>query len=64
MNLILKLCLYFSKASSQKVSGEEILIFFSNNIPDQEAKDIAKVRDFIKTRNLSRYLGVPLLHGR
>lgn len=63
--LTIKECLEeFSAASGQKVSLNKSQIYFSNNVNDEEAKNISSIAAMERTQDLGKYLGVPSIHGR
>lgn len=54
----------FCNASGQKINPNKSQIFFSANVSDNEASQIASMIGFERTTDLGNYLGVPSLHGR
>lgn len=54
----------FCLSSSKMVSKENTQIFFSKNVEQVRAKNIVTVCGFSIINNLSKYLGMPLLHNR
>ncbi|XP_019164336.1 PREDICTED: uncharacterized protein LOC109160503 [Ipomoea nil] len=62
---VIKGCLQkFEKASGQKVSIQKSQIHFGRNVEPALAQDITREADFVCTKDLGRYLGVPSIHGR
>ena len=61
----MKECLdVFCNLSGQQVSFNRSRIFCSNNIKERDAKSIANICGSPLTKNLGKYLGVPLIHSR
>lgn len=54
----------FRSISGGKVNKEKTQIFFSRNVKQATAKNIAKECGFSVTNNLGKYLGMSLLHNR
>ncbi|CAN1130010.1 Putative ribonuclease H protein At1g65750 [Linum perenne] len=54
----------FCAASGQSVSKEKSRVYFCKNIPQDKASEIVSILGISATRDLGRYLGVPILHGR
>ncbi|XP_061350333.1 uncharacterized protein LOC133295506 [Gastrolobium bilobum] len=54
----------FGNMSGQKVSYPKSNIFFSKNVPIDVANAIVKISGFAQTKNLGRYLGYRMKHGR
>lgn len=55
---------YFCEASSQKVSKPKSRLLKSNNVHRSEDREMSRVAGIWLTRDLGKYLGVPLLHKR
>ena len=51
-------------SSREKVSKTKTQVFFSHNIKSAEAKEIGDSLGFSVTKNLGKYLGVPIIHSR
>ena len=61
----MKECLdVFCSLSGQQVSFSKSRVFCSNNITEGVAKGITTACGSPLTKNLGKYLGVPLIHGR
>ncbi|XP_061371160.1 uncharacterized protein LOC133313766 [Gastrolobium bilobum] len=54
----------FGEASGQKVSMLKSNIFFSKNVSNDLAIDIVERSGFARTKNIGRYLGYKMKHGR
>ncbi|CAL1388700.1 unnamed protein product [Linum trigynum] len=54
----------FSAASGQQVSKPKSRVFFSKNITDAQGAEISAGLGIPETKNLGRYLGVPVIHDR
>lgn len=54
----------FCAASGQRVSVAKTKIFFSKNVSSALAENISRNSGFMVTKDLGKYLGVPLLHQR
>lgn len=54
----------FCSISGGKVNKEKTQMFFSRNVKQATAKNIAKECGFSVTNNLGKYLGMSLLHNR
>ncbi|CAN1194301.1 hypothetical protein LINPERHAP2_LOCUS42497 [Linum perenne] len=54
----------FCRASSQSISLEKFAIFFSKVVLRSAATPITNHIGILMTRDLERYLDVPILHGR
>lgn len=54
----------FCTSSGQRVNKEKTRIFFSKNASPSIISDIGSSLGFKVTKNLGRYLGTPLIHGR
>lgn len=52
----------FSLASEQKVNYSKSQIFFSANIYDEVANYLSKLAEIPLTKDLGKYLGVPLIN--
>ena len=54
----------FCNISGQQVSFPKSRIFYSNNMKEGDARNVASVCGSPLTKNLGKYLGVSLIHGR
>ena len=54
----------FCAASGQKVSITKTKVFFSKNVSASLAEDISRRSGFQITKDMGKYLGVPLLHQK
>lgn len=54
----------FCSTSGQKVNLQKSSIWFSPNMPDVIRDSISRRFDVSITKNLGKYLGVPVIHGR
>lgn len=54
----------FCRASGQKVSLEKSKIFFSKNVSRELGKQISDESGIKSTKDLGKYLGMPILHKR
>ncbi|CAL1354996.1 unnamed protein product [Linum trigynum] len=54
----------FGTASGQQVSKPKSRVFFSKNVSATIGESISNVLNIPKTKNLGRYLGVPVIHDR
>ena len=54
----------FCRSFGEKINRIKTNIFFSSNVPANVARSIGKTFGFTITKNLGRYLGIPLLHSR
>ena len=54
----------FCNASGQEVSASKTHVYFSKNVSDDTASSICNCLGYMKTNDLGRYLGMPILHGK
>ena len=54
----------FCYSSGSKVNKSKTLIYFSKNVGDSEANAILGMLGYSVTKDLGKYLGVPLQHSR
>ncbi|CAL1355372.1 unnamed protein product [Linum trigynum] len=54
----------FGLASGQEISRPKLRIFFSHNVSNVVETALSAALDIPVTKNLGRYLGVPVIHGR
>ncbi|XP_019200262.1 PREDICTED: uncharacterized protein LOC109193892 [Ipomoea nil] len=64
VNVIMRCLDLFCEASGQKVSFAKSSVYFSSNTNEMLAQEISNALHMMKTTDLSRYLGVPAIHGR
>jgi len=62
---LLKECLHrFCEASGQKISTQKSKVYFSPNTNEAVIAEVCGLLAITHTKDLGRYLGVPVLHGR
>ncbi|KAL5746524.1 hypothetical protein ACOSP7_027670 [Xanthoceras sorbifolium] len=62
---IMKECMdSFCAISGQQISYNKSRVYCSSNVKDSLAKLIYNVCESLGTRDLDKYFGVPLIHGR
>ena len=54
----------FCMSSGEKVNKSKTQVFFSQNVNPIEAKEIGAALGFSVTKNLGKYLGMPVIHSR
>lgn len=54
----------FCYSSGAKVNNTKTQVFFSKNVSHKEAHNIGKLLGYTKSKDLGKYLGMPLLHSR
>ncbi|KAH9684963.1 putative ribonuclease H protein [Citrus sinensis] len=54
----------FCMSSGEKVNKSKTQVFFSRNVNPIEAKEIGAALGFSVTKNLGKYLGMPVIHSR
>lgn len=64
VRVIRKVLEAFCKASGQKVSLPKSKIFFSSNVTRERGERISRESGIASTRELGKYLGMPILHKR
>ncbi|XP_061359165.1 uncharacterized protein LOC133303296 [Gastrolobium bilobum] len=64
LQVVLKCLQIFAEISGQKISIQKISIFFSKNTPEDVASSISEASGFKRVRNVGRYLGAWMQHGR
>ncbi|XP_061367963.1 uncharacterized protein LOC133310979 [Gastrolobium bilobum] len=64
INTVMNCLSKFSDMSGQKVSYPKSNIFFSKNVSPELANAIVEISGFAHTRNIGRYLGYKMKHGR
>lgn len=62
--MIRKVLENFCKASGQKVSLPKSKFFFSSNVTRERGERISRVSGIASTRELGKYLGMPILQKR
>ncbi|XP_061339719.1 uncharacterized protein LOC133286328 [Gastrolobium bilobum] len=61
---LLKCLSLFEEMSGQKLSVDKTCIFFSKNTPAETVDKIVQISGFKRVRNMGRYLGAIMQHGR
>jgi hypothetical protein len=61
---LLKQVLHCFRSEGQKVSVSKTKVLFSRNVSDSLARNISRDCGFGRNEDLSKYLGIPLLHQR
>ena len=54
----------FCGISGQKINMDKSKFFYSQNVKSTVVKEISKIIGINETKNLGKYLGVPLFHSR
>ena len=54
----------FCHYSGTKISRQKSLVFFSNNVTQNKRMDINNRLGVVVTKELGKYLGVPIIYGR
>ena len=62
--MVIKALNNFCNISGEKVSTEKTRLYFSKNVEPALSKKISELSGFSISKNLGKYLGMPLLHGR
>ncbi|KAK9195305.1 hypothetical protein WN943_003425 [Citrus x changshan-huyou] len=62
--VVIKALNNFCNMFGEKVSTEKTRLYFSKNVEPALSKKISELSGFSTSKNLGKYLGMPLLHGR